>query len=270
MGPRDGLPKSLHGSTAIQLGPTPPNTLSLDRGGKSGSSFDVSYLSSFVPYALTWTEHELSHRPTPAESLNDATDDEMTPDVFPRLEHSCTEIPGSSGEFIIFGGRLKAATENIWTNDVFLLSTIDMSFMGLVTSGAKPRAKTGHRAVVSGRALVVFGGDYEDSYLNFLTLGKCFMKIWCYPPKILPPTDTREWLKLRPPAPYPGPRFGHSFIIVNKTLWMYGGAVGKNLEDMWFIDLGNGKHLGLRYNEELLSTSQSNRRNRILSVATTT
>ncbi|KIO23172.1 hypothetical protein M407DRAFT_27323 [Tulasnella calospora MUT 4182] len=180
---------------------------------------EIKQAPSFVPYALKWTEHEMELRPV--KPLTSSKPPGMTSNVFPRLEHSCTAVPNSAGEFIIFGGKVKPEKEEVMTNDVILLSTTDMSFTGLETNGAKPKVKSGHRAVIAGRVLVIFGGSNGDSYLHFLNL------------------DTREWSNLRPPAPYPGPRFGHSFIIVNNTIWLFGGGlVGDKMDDLWCIDLG--------------------------------
>ncbi|KAG8935494.1 hypothetical protein FRC00_010949, partial [Tulasnella sp. 408] len=111
----------------------------------------VKQAASFIPYALKWSEHEMELKPVKA--LSSSKPSGMTSIVFPRLEHSCTEIPNSDGEFIIFGGKVKPDKEEVWTNDVILLSTIDMSLTSLETNGAKPKKKSGHRAVIVGRVL---------------------------------------------------------------------------------------------------------------------
>lgn len=205
----------------------------------------VKQASSCAPYALTWSEYGMELRP--ARPLNSSKPQGVTSGVFPRWEHSCTAIPSSTGEFIIFGGKAKPDKEEVWTNDVILLSTNDMSLTSLETSGAKPKARTGHRTVLAGRAVVVFGGNKDDSYLHFLSLGNFFSGRSA--PLLLSWTscaDTWEWSRLRQPAPYPGSRFGHSFIIVNSVIWLYGGALARNkLDDMWCIDLGTGKHLAI-------------------------
>ncbi|KAG8942530.1 Negative regulator of mitotic exit [Tulasnella sp. 424] len=195
------------------------NSTTVNDGSSPSHSDKSKQTSPFVPYALTWTEHEPELKPVKplkgSESLG------KTKSVFPRWEHSCTAIPNADGEFIIFGGTTTPEKAEVWTNDVILLSTTDMSFTSLETSGANPKAKTGHRAVIAGRVLVVFGGNVDDSYLHFLNI------------------DTREWSNLRPPQPYPGPRFGHSLIIVDNTIWLWGGGLtGAKLDDMWCIDFG--------------------------------
>ncbi|KAG8939627.1 Negative regulator of mitotic exit [Tulasnella sp. 424] len=96
-----------------------------------------------------------------------------------------------------------------------------MSITSLETKGVKPGIRTAHGAVIAGRVLVVFGGQTDDSHLHFLNL------------------DTREWSKLRPPAPYPGPRYGHSFILVDNTVWLFGGRLDRGMDDMWCIKFGS-------------------------------
>ncbi|KAG8912778.1 hypothetical protein FRC01_004902 [Tulasnella sp. 417] len=101
-----------------------------------------------------------------------------------------------------------------------------MSLTALETNGAKPDARADHGVVISGRVLISFGGSRTESHLSFLNL------------------DTREWSSLRPPAPYPGPRSGHSFTAVDNTIWLYGGlSIGDLpvLDDMWCIDLAAGR-----------------------------
>ncbi|KIO21279.1 hypothetical protein M407DRAFT_129608 [Tulasnella calospora MUT 4182] len=221
VGPRDSSPQSLYANAAFQREPSTQDALTFSRKGNSKFGSDMPDMNTVVPYALTWTEHEMELRPV--RSLKSSVEVGMTPSVFPRFGHSCTAIPNSSGEFVIFGGCVLPAKEEIWTNDVILLSTADMSLTSLETNDGKPKATVGHRAVIAGRVLVVFGGGINDNYLHFLNL------------------DTREWLKLRPPAPYPGSRFGHSFVIVDNTIWLFGGILLANrMDDMWCIDLKTG------------------------------
>ncbi|KAG8938823.1 Negative regulator of mitotic exit [Tulasnella sp. 424] len=171
-----------------------------------------------VPRALTWTEHDLRESFTSDDSMGDANYR-----AFVRIEQSCTAIPNSDGEFIIFGGMFTGEGPTTWTNHLSLLSTTDMSLTRLETNGVKPVERTAHGAVIVGRVLVVFGGHASDSHLHFLNL------------------DTHEWSKLRPPAPYPGPRYGHSFILVDDTIWLFGGRGWPEpaMDDMWCIKLGS-------------------------------
>lgn len=138
--------------------------------GNTKSSLNDPYNSSLIPYALKWTEHEMELRPV--RPLKSSGKSGKTPSVFPRWGHACTAIPNSAGEYIIFGGKVKPDKEEVWTNDVILLSTVDMSLTSLETSGEKPRVKSSHRTVIAGRVLVVFGGS-ADSFLHFLSLSKC-------------------------------------------------------------------------------------------------
>lgn len=218
-GSRDSLHQGFLMDASIERGPPAQGNLTLHHGGNSKWDVDASCIKSSVPYGLKWTEHEMDLRPV--RSLKISDDPEITPGVFPRLGHSCTAIPDAPGEFIIFGGRTGrfAGDAETWTDDVNLLSTTNMSLTRLETYGTKPD-KGRHRAVLAGRVLVIFGGD---NYLHFLDL------------------DTREWSRLRPPLPYPGPRDGHSFIMVDKAVWLYGGEHGYDFkDDMWRVDLTTG------------------------------
>ncbi|KAG8962651.1 Negative regulator of mitotic exit [Tulasnella sp. 425] len=168
--------------------------------------------------ALTWTEHDLR------ESFTSDFGGDPNYRCLVRVEQSCTAIPNSDGEFIIFGGMFIGESSNSWTNHLSLLSTTDMSLTRLETNGIKPLGRTAHGAVIVGRVLVVFGGHESDSHLHFLNL------------------DTHEWSKLRPRAPYPGPRYGHSFILVDDTIWLFGGRGWPEpaTDDMWCIKFGSG------------------------------
>ncbi|KAG8935492.1 Negative regulator of mitotic exit [Tulasnella sp. 408] len=140
---RNALPERRHTNASVQEGPS---------------------ASPLVPYALTWTEHKLELRPV--RSLKRSDDAGMTHDVFPRFGHSCTAIPNSSGEFIVFGGKIPSGKEEISTNDVILMSTSDMSLTSLETNGAKPKPKAGHRAVIAGRVLNASNTLGGDKYLR--------------------------------------------------------------------------------------------------------
>lgn len=150
---------------------------------------------------------------------------EQTESPFPLQLHTCSPLQTSKQEFVIFGGRARAAEKaGDEINDTFLLSTADMSLVRLETSGAAPQERCAHQAAVVGRVLVVFGGTTVDSNLYFLDL------------------DTRAWSSFRPPAPFPGSREGHTLTAVGNTLWVYGGRDGKKiLGDLWCIELGSLK-----------------------------
>lgn len=193
------------------------------------------------PSALRWAEHDLKPKvvKTLRNSNSESGDESLAVDdakryVTHRWDHSCTAIPNSEGGFIIFGGAVlhESEPEEIRTNDAILLSTQDMSFTILDTNGVQPTPRVGHRAAIAGRVLVVFGGDSNDRYLHFLNL------------------DTHEWSKLRPQEPYPGPRFGHSFIIVDNQIWLYGGGLETaRMDDMWCFDLGNDSIQKVRWRQ---------------------
>lgn len=242
VGRPDSLSQVPHPNRAIKPGPsvTPEaRTLNHDGGHKGG--LDISYTSSLVPYALKWTEHKVELKQQ-TRLLKSSDPPEMTPDVLPRQYHVCMTIPNSSGELIIVGGKIPSEDgKDVSTDDVILLSTTDMSFTRLETNGERPGTLAGHRAVIAGRVLVLFGGG-TGTFLYLLNLGKCFLNRACLWLRSVSRADTREWFKLRPPAPYPSPRSGQSLDIVDTTIWLYGGESGSNtLDDMWCMDLA-GKH----------------------------
>ncbi|KAG9012229.1 Negative regulator of mitotic exit [Tulasnella sp. 427] len=184
--------------------------------------------SSALPYALVWAEHEA--KPTATKLLDGSDSAEMTPDVLPRRRHTCSAVPNSDGEYIVFGGSTlpEKSDKELRTCDVALLSTTNMTLTALETTGAKPSPRMGHGAVVLGRVLIIFGGDDASSSLHFLNL------------------DTRVWSNLRPPAPYPHPRYGFGFAIMDSTIWVFGGLRDTfRMDDLWCIDLGGGKHRDL-------------------------
>lgn len=166
------LSHDLHPNASVERGPSAQGALIFDHGENSRPGLEAPNMSPPVPYALTWTEHEMELRPM--RPLKRSDHPVITPDVFPRRTYSCTAIANASGEFIIFGGEVMLEGKKISTNDVFLLSTADMSLTGLETDEAKPKVSLGHGAVISGRVLVIFGGS-DDDYLHFLNLGECFL-----------------------------------------------------------------------------------------------
>lgn len=157
-------------NTAIRRESSAQGIQASDRDENLKSGLDMLRLSSAVPYALIWTEHKTELRPV--RPLRSSDSRGMSPDVFPRLCHSCTAIPNSAGDFIIFGGISKPGEGFKGSEDVILLSTVDMSLTALETTGAKPKVRAAHQAVIAGRVLVVLGGNSDVSYLSFLNLGK--------------------------------------------------------------------------------------------------
>lgn len=130
---------------------------------------------SSAPYALEWTKLDLELRPGKASKGSESWGKIRS--CFPLHGHSCTPVPNSDGQFIVFGGvsrSIKGSPE--WTNETVLLSVPDRSWTRLETKGERPSERACHGAAIAGQVLVIFGDDLDDvdNYLNFLRLGERF------------------------------------------------------------------------------------------------
>lgn len=100
-----------------------------------------------------------------------------SPSPFPRYGHALPATASSTGELFLFGGLVRESVRN----DLYLLSTRDLSATLLQTVGEIPSPRVGHACAIVGSVLIVWGGDTkannkpgekQDDALYLLNLGE--------------------------------------------------------------------------------------------------
>ena len=82
-----------------------------------------------------------------------------SPSPFPRYGHALPVNATASGELFLFGGLVRETVRN----DLYLISTKDVSATLLQTSGEIPSPRVGHASALVGSVLIVWGGDTKTS-----------------------------------------------------------------------------------------------------------
>jgi len=78
-----------------------------------------------------------------------------SPSPFPRYGHALTSTANAAGELLLFGGLVREQVRN----DIYLISTRELSATMLQTTGDIPSPRVGHASALVGSVLIVWGGD---------------------------------------------------------------------------------------------------------------
>ena len=82
-----------------------------------------------------------------------------SPSPFPRYGHALPSTATASGELFLFGGLVREQVRN----DVYLISTRELSATMLQTTGEVPSPRVGHASALVGSVLIVWGGDTKTN-----------------------------------------------------------------------------------------------------------
>ncbi len=103
-----------------------------------------------------------------------------------------------------------------------------------------PSARTGHSSFISGDSLYIFGGSLKDgTLLNDLWKFNIPNKAWT---KLFPTAEIEEQIKNGEESQeitYPCPRSGHSMLLMENEVLIFGGRIGPLSEcnDLWKYDI---------------------------------
>ncbi|XP_045450861.1 kelch domain-containing protein 4 [Melitaea cinxia] len=132
----------------------------------------------------------------------------------PRSAHQAVATPANKGELWVFGGEFTSPTETQFYHykDLWRFSLTEKKWEKVIAPNG-PSPRSGHRMVLLGRKLFVFGGYCDDGREC-----KYFDDLYTFC------LDTREWSKLTPSGRGPTPRSACVMLPAgNDSLIIYGG-----------------------------------------------
>jgi Galactose oxidase, central domain/Kelch motif len=174
-----------------------------------------------------------------------------SPSPFPRGAYALSTSPTAAGELFLFGGYVPRSKSS--SNDLYVISTRDLSTTLLKTSGDVPSPRHGHRAVLTSTTLLIWGGEtgswknkqYQsnDDSFSLLNLGtsdlfKCQDPLQLIRAFFVP--ESREWTRIEVYGPGPGARHHHTMTLIGSKLFVFGGKSvnsRKSSNDIWALDL---------------------------------
>ena len=147
-----------------QQRPPPPPPL-FPTGSQSQSHTPQSIEKPWL--CCTW----FAHTPQP----------EPSPSPFPRHGHALTATATAAGELLIFGGYIHGSA----SDDLYVISTRDLSARQLRARGEVPGSRIGHAAMLTSTILLIWGGktnfsdqnalnQRQDDSLSLLNLGALY------------------------------------------------------------------------------------------------
>lgn len=148
-----------------QQRPPPPPPPLFPTGSQSQSHTPQSIEQPWL--CCTW----FAHTPQP----------EPSPSPFPRHGHALTATATAAGELFLFGGYIRGSA----SDDLYVISTRDLSARQLRARGEVPGPRIGHAAMLTSTILLIWGGktnfsdqnalnQRQDDSLSLLNLGALY------------------------------------------------------------------------------------------------
>jgi hypothetical protein len=145
----------------------------------------------------------------------------------PRVGHAAVLV---SNVFIVWGGDTKIRAEDEQDNALYLLNLNNREWTRVAApsanGGSGPRGRYGHTLSIVGSSLIVFGGQLDDQF---------FDELWRFDLNTL--KDTPMWQQVLPATSAPSRRTGHSAVVHQDKLYIFGGTDGHyHYNDTWCFD----------------------------------
>ncbi len=195
-------------------------------------SISASSSGSTSTHAFPWSAH--------APILGRSTS------PFPRGAHALSTSATATGQLFLFGGySLRSKSP---CNDLYVISTRDLSTTLLKTSGDVPSPRFGHSAVLHNTTLLIWGGQTDknaenrsnDDSFYLLNLGTSDFFLCQDPLQLIRASFvpvSHVWTRIEVYGPGPVSRHNHTMTLVGSKLFVFGGKSVRSLNDIWALDL---------------------------------
>ncbi len=217
-------------SAYLITGGTPPYTVSANQGTLSNATGSGTFTATGAigPTTITVTDSVGATAQQIISVQSNLVIGVMT--AFPsgllgRYGHSAASI---SGKMYVFGGMAPSAgyMADLWAFDSSVGT--DGSWAAISPTGSAPSMRYHHSAVAISGKMYIFGGATGLTDYNDLTV---------FDPNA---GSTGSWTTLSPSGTAPSARFGHSAVVINNKMYLFGGFGSTYFNDTWVFDPNAG------------------------------
>ncbi|KAI4528977.1 hypothetical protein K525DRAFT_230095 [Schizophyllum commune Loenen D] len=143
-----------------------------------------------------------------------------SPSPFPRYGHVVPTVSTSpAGDMYIFGGLVRDAARN----DLYIVSSKDISATLVQTGGEVPSPRVGHAAALVSNVMIVWGGDTRQDASQPQDDGLYLLNL-----------VSREWSHVSTHGQGPVGRYGHAVTMVGSRFFVFGGQVDTQFMNDFF------------------------------------
>ncbi|KAL1712368.1 hypothetical protein EV715DRAFT_278035 [Schizophyllum commune] len=143
-----------------------------------------------------------------------------SPSPFPRYGHVVPTVSTSpAGDMYIFGGLVRDAARN----DLYIVSSKDISATLVQTGGEVPSPRVGHAAALVSNVMIVWGGDTRQDASQPQDDGLYLLNL-----------VSREWSHVSTHGQGPVGRYGHAATMVGSRFFVFGGQVDTQFMNDFF------------------------------------